>query len=119
MKARFFDLCKKLTLKSTHHSHAMACVIVKKNRVVSIGWNELKTHSKSLHEYKYRHAEFNAILNTPLNELQGATAYIYREHRNGQPALAKPCPSCLKSLQLVGIDKICYSIDGGYQKENI
>jgi deoxycytidylate deaminase len=119
MKIRYFDLAKKLTAKSTHHSHAIGCVIVQKNRVVSVGWNEMKTHSKSLHAYKSRHAEFNAILNTPLEDLQRATAYVYRAHKDGSLALAKPCSSCLKTLQLAGIKKVCYSTENGYMEENL
>lgn len=119
MKQKFFNLAKKLTAKSTHHSYNMSCVIVKKNRVVSLGYNQLKTHSKSTHPWHYIHAEFHAMLNTPLSDLQGATAYIYREHKDGSPSLARPCNSCYKMLQMAGIKKICYSSNGSYIEEKL
>lgn len=119
MKIKFFDLAKRIASKSDHHLHKLGCVIVKKNRIISMGWNEMKTHSKSNHPWKFVHAEFKAILNVDPEELKGSTAYIYREHKDGSPALSKPCPHCLHALESVGIKKICYSTYGAYHEEKL
>lgn len=119
MKSKFFKLAKKLSEKSDHHSHHLGCVIVNKNSVISVGFNQLKTHSKSPHKYKMLHAEISALLGNTYRELKGCTAYIYREHRSGEKALAKPCPSCEIALKEAGIKKVCYTTEEGYKEERL
>lgn len=92
----------------------MSCVIVDKNRVVSVGYNKCQTHPKSNHGYKQLHAELGAIIGMEYSELKGCTAYVYRENKQGEPRMAKPCPTCEAALREVGIKKVCYSIVGGY-----
>lgn len=117
MKQRFFELARTVSEKSEHPQHKIGAVVVQKNRAVSIGFNQLKTHSKSLHEWKSIHAEFHAILGVPKRDLEGATIYVYREHKTGQPAMSRPCPSCLKTLRLAGIKKVCYTDYGSFKEE--
>lgn len=119
MKQKFFELAKAVSKRSDHHSHQMGCVIVQKNRVVSVGFNQMKTSPRVNHPFKHLHAESHAILGTPLSELKGATAYIYREHKGGSPALARPCQFCEKMLRLVGIKKVCYTDYGCFKEEEI
>lgn len=110
MKMKFFDLCKELKKHSNHKQHKMSSVIVRKNRVIGTGFNQLKTHSLSKHPFKSLHAEVHAVLKTTNKEdLEGAEIYIYRENRYGLPALAKPCPYCLALLKEVGIKRMHYS----------
>jgi len=117
MKPRYFDLARKLSKKSTHHQHQLACVIVHKNRVVSMGWNQKKTHSKSIHKFKMLHAEIHALLGCTYDELKGCVAYVYRETKNGQPAMSKPCTTCEIALKLAGIEKVYYTSDEGYKEQ--
>lgn len=117
MKEKFFNLARAVSQKSQHPQHKIGAVIVQKNRPVSIGFNQLKTHRKSLHEWKSIHAEFHAVLGVSKNDLDGATIYVFREHKDGTPAMARPCPSCLKTLKLAGIKKIAYTTYGNYQEE--
>lgn len=117
MKPKFFQLAKVVSARSDHHSHLIGCVITKKNRVVSVGHNQMKTHPRTTHLFKFLHAEAHAILGTPLSDLKGATAYIYREHKDGKLALSRPCCSCLGMLRVVGIKKICYTDYGTYKEE--
>lgn len=119
MKPRFFDLAKKLSYRSDHQQHRLGCVIVKKNRVISVGWNVLKTHTQSPHPYRSIHAEFSAIIGVDKRELKGSDVYVYRENKNGTPALARPCIHCYKCLQQVGVEKIYYTTTDGYKDELI
>lgn len=119
MKMRPFSLAKKLSEKSTHHKYKHGAVLMRKNRVLSIGFNQNKTHSRSLHAFKHIHAETDALLSTKVKDLSDAVMYIYREDKDGNPALSRPCSSCLRSLKNAGIKKIYYSIDNGYLEENI
>lgn len=116
---KFIKLLKKIKSYSDHPVHKMSCIIAHKNKIMSIGFNKYKTHPKSKHPWGYIHAELDAILDNKFADLKGCTAYIYRETNNGEPALAKPCPSCLETLKIAGIKKICYSDYNGYKEELI
>jgi deoxycytidylate deaminase len=116
---KFLKLLKRLKGLSNHHTHQMSCVIANKNQVVSIGYNQCKTHPRSGHKYKMVHAELAAVLDNKFADLKGCTAYIYRETRDGNPAMAKPCNSCLETLKHVGIKKIVYSQNGNFKEENL
>lgn len=117
MKKRYFDVARKLSEASTHHQHKMGCVITYKNRIIGLGFNQLKTHSKSPHPYSSMHAELSAILNSDKDKLMGAKAYIFRAKRDGSPALAKPCVYCRDLLKSVGIKEVFYSINGSFTNE--
>jgi deoxycytidylate deaminase len=109
MKTNFFNLAKQASKNSNHHEHKIGCVIAKGKRIFSIGWNSLRTHPDSPHKYKSVHAEFHAINNLYPETLRGSSIYIYRERKNGDPALSKPCPSCMKLIKSVGIKNIYYT----------
>lgn len=116
---KFAKLLKKIKSYSDHPVHKMSCIIANKNQVVSVGFNKYKTHPKSKHPWGYIHAELAAILDNRFADIKGCTAYIYRETRDGKPAIAKPCPTCLETLRLAGIKKIVYTDLNGYKEENI
>lgn len=119
MKLRFFDFAKKISQNSTHKQHKLACVITRKNKVISFGWNQTKTHSKSPHPFKSVHAEVHAILSSEPHLLKNCSVYVYRETRNGLPALARPCTTCMKALTNAGVKEIFYSSETGFKKEKI
>jgi deoxycytidylate deaminase len=116
MKQRFFNIAKKLATRS-NHTHKLGCVIAKKNRLISLGNNSTKTHPRAKNPYSMIHAEFAAILNVPLDDLKGSEAYVYRELKNGAIANSRPCRTCYKALQDVGVKIIYYTDNGGYKKE--
>lgn len=117
MKKKFFDLAKKLAIKSSHHAHKLGCVIVRNNKVVSVGWNQLKTHPKSTHPFKTLHAEMHAVLNQNMDDFKSAEAYIYRETKHGELALSRPCQYCEQALHHVGIKMIHYTTIDGFNTE--
>ncbi len=115
MKTRYFDLAKKLSTKSDHHTHKLGCVIARGNRVAGIGFNKLKTTPKSNHPYKSIHAELDAIMNTNPTHLVGADLYIYRETKSGELATAKPCQYCQQLIKMIGIRRVFYTSKNGYE----
>ena len=117
MNKRYFDLAKKLSNKSTHHQHKIGAVIVKKNRVISVGFNKLKTSPRSNHPWKSIHSELDAILDVPRKDLKGSSIYVYREKRDGSLAMARPCEFCLQLIKEVGIDKLYYTGYNSYKTE--
>lgn len=115
MKHRYFDLAKKLSVKSTHPKHQLGCVLVNKNRIVGVGFNKFKTHTKSNHAFQMLHAEVDALLGQDRSVLKGCDAYVYRETKDGQPAMSKPCQACELALRDAGIRNVYYTTDGGFE----
>ncbi len=79
----------------------------------------VKTHPHSPHKnYKQIHAEFAAVLNANY-DVAGGTAYIFRQTKDGIPAISKPCTSCHQFLVEQGITEIVYSCEGTYKEEKL
>lgn len=113
----FLNMAKDISSKSDHHSHKIGCVIAKGNRILGTGWNVLKTHTKSPHRYKSIHAEFMASLNS--GKISGATAYVFRQQKDGTWANSKPCTSCWKYLIDLGLKEVVYSYEGSFKREGL
>ena len=116
---KHLPLLKKLIKNSTHHQHRMACLILNKNRVISVGFNKVQTHPAVKSQFHMLHAETHAIIGCSYEELKGCTAIIYRETKAGNPGMARCCPTCMLALQQVGIKKIIYSTIDGFKEERI
>jgi deoxycytidylate deaminase len=114
--------------------HKIGCILVYQNYIVNNGYNCTSTHPAQQYYNKERnligshishklHAEIKAIEGIKHFDInwKKVVVYIYREHRNGQPALAKPCAACLKLMHDMGIKRIIYSNENaiGYTIENI
>lgn len=116
MKIKFFDLAQKVSKKSTHRQFHLGSVIVKKNKVISIGFNQAKTHPKSTHRYNQIHAELDAIISAERKELRNCDIYIYREQADGRLAISKPCSYCESAILKAGIRRVFYTDDGQYKQ---
>ena len=91
----------------------LGAVIFKKNAIISSGYNKPgKTSPKSPAPFKSLHAEFDAIVGNSRDSIRGASIYVHRLKRNGNPGLAKPCQYCAGMLLGLGIKKILYSENG-------
>lgn len=117
MKKKFFELAKKLSYKSDYESHRLGAVITRGSDIVGIGFNKKKTHPLSTTRFNNIHAELSAIINSGIEDLSGCSIYVYRETKQKQIALARPCEHCVKMLKQVGISKVFYTTDNGYQQE--
>lgn len=131
MKGRFFKEAKKASKNSDFRKTNLGCVVVYKNKVVSVGYNSQKTHPVQKKYNVFRgipsnnlgkvHAETKALsmlLEADL-DWNNVTVYTYREHKDGSLAMARPCNSCMQLMKNLGIRKICYSTDMGFAKEVI
>ncbi|MEM4379219.1 MAG: deaminase [Thermoplasmatales archaeon] len=117
MKNKHFKVAKMLS-KMSPSDPQMGCVIIKKNRIVAMGYNnKLKTHPKCNTKFNRLHAELHAMIGANFDDLCGATVYVYREYKNGKPALAKPCPVCEQELRRAGVAKVYYTDSHGYSEE--
>jgi deoxycytidylate deaminase len=114
----FLSLAKKASKRSNHRDHKIGCVIVKGNKILGVGFNVLKTHPHSPHKHKSTHAEFMAVVSSGY-EVSRATAYIFRQQKNGTPAMSRPCESCFRYLTESGIKKIVYTFEGSFKEEKV
>lgn len=110
---RYFRLAKKQSEKSTHYQHKLGCVIVKSNRIVGEGFNKLKSHPKSPHAYSFIHAEFDSAHKVDPKDMKDSIVFVYREHKNGNFAIAKPCKTCAKLLKDLMVKSVYFTIDSG------
>lgn len=85
----------------------MGAVIIRGNKVIGRGYNQLKTHTQSNNPWHTLHAEIAAINSLRTTRLNKARIYIWRSS-NGKPALAKPCVSCEKLITDLEL-KVIYS----------
>jgi deoxycytidylate deaminase len=109
-----FELAKRLSYKSNSY-HKLGCVIANRNRVVSVGFNNMnKTHPKANTPWKTLHAEMDALIGVDFTDVEGCTAYVYRELKSGRPAISKPCSACELALRKAGIAVVYYTTDGGW-----
>lgn len=118
MNKRHFELAKKLSHKSTY-KYKLGAVLTKKNKVIGLGFNSIKTHTKSNHPFKMIHAEFDAILNSQLEDFSNCSIYVYRETKAGKPAMSYPCAHCLQMIRSLGIETIYFTDNEGFKKEAV
>lgn len=106
------DLAIKLSRKNTTDINAHLCaLLVRKGRVVSVGFNSRKTHPKSPHPWHTLHAEADAIIGVPEDVLRGATLIVARTGFVGRnrSLLAKPCVYCHSMIERAGIRRVCFT----------
>lgn len=103
----------------------LAAGVVKKKQLITIGYNQLKSHPLQSQFGKnfdsvFLHAEIDAIrkslrlLNT--SELSDCVLYVLRVKRdpNGNwiRGMSKPCAGCYKAINNYGIKRVYYTTDG-------
>jgi deoxycytidylate deaminase len=118
MKPRFLQLAKKLSDKSAH-KYRLGSVIVKGNKILGVGYNQTKTHTKADNEFHTLHAELKAIINAQTRNLYNTDIYVYRQLKDGSPALSYPCKNCINAIKSLGIKNIYYTTNGGYAKKRV
>ena len=109
----------------------IGCVAVYKHKIISSGCNSIKTNptQKRLNAYRFDadtpatiHAELSCLLqliNRKDIDFSCVSLYIYREYKNGELALSKPCPSCMALIRELGIRKLFYTGDNSHINEEL
>lgn len=117
-----FSLAKNASQLSDFPKQKLGCVIIYKNKVISVGYNTTKenpiqkkyniSRGFDVHSAKNSlHAEMmalNKIKDMDIN-YEKATICVYREFKNGKLALAKPCFACMNAIKDFGIKDIYYT----------
>jgi len=113
-----------VSLLSDFEKVHIGCVLVYNNRVIAAGHNSNKSHTIQMKYNKYRslrghkiehkiHAETMAMQKLAHFDIdyRKVVCYNYREGKDGRPMLSRPCPSCMRMLQDLGIRKVIYSTE--------
>lgn len=125
--------CAEFSTYTGPNSVKIGCIAVYHGAVLAKGCNSDKTHTMQerynylrynvQREPRYYPSKIHAETET-LNRIQyldidftKVVLFIYREHKDGTFALAKPCSSCEKLIRDLHIGKIVYTIDNGYAVE--
>lgn len=126
----FFRVAKNMS-ELSDHKHKIGAVVVLKHRIISTGMNsntkcnahQAKLDTKmfgGLHFGKI-HAETDALI--PLiktkTDLSDASIFVYREHKNTNSAMARPCERCMGLIKSCGIKTIYYSTEDGFAMEKL
>lgn len=127
----YFEAAKAVSELSDFKQQHIGCVAVSGHKIISSGYNSCKTNpmQKRLNIHRFEadtpatiHSELACLL--PLIkrkdiDFSNVTLYIYREHKNGDLALAKPCASCDALIRSLGIRSIYYTGKNSYINEEI
>jgi tRNA(Arg) A34 adenosine deaminase TadA len=104
----------------TSRQEITAIIYNKRGQIISIGKNSYKkTHpyqafhaqKVGLPEKMFCHAEISAILKCKSLKKQhlAHTIKVSRFTKNGEEAMAKPCPICQSAIDEIGIKNIIYT----------
>lgn len=127
---KFMDLAFRIAESQTQKfGKFFSAILVYRNRVISVGSNLEKTHPFAVKFGRnqsaiFWHAETHAIYNATRNnfttdEFRKSTLYVCRLKKPKARAkqfvtgLAKPCLGCLSCVNVFGIPRVVYSVDGG------
>lgn len=131
----YFEIAKNASLQSDFPKHQLGAVAIYKGNILALGSNLSKTSPvqkkyNRVRNYKVEasygrtnciHAEINCLnkiknLDIDFNKIN---LFVYREHKDGSPALARPCKACRAFIKDLGIKSIYYSTENGWAYERI
>lgn len=127
----YFKAAKAMSELSDFKQQHIGAVAVYGHKVISSGCNSCKTNpmQKKLNIHRFSadtpatlHAELSCLLpliNRRDIDFSNVSLYVYREYKNGDLALSKPCASCMALLRSLGIRHIYYTGDSSYINEEI
>lgn len=127
----YFKTARAIAELSDFPKVKIGCCAVYKHKIISSGCNSTKTNptQKRLNAYRFDadtpatiHAELSCLLpliNRKDIDFSDVALYIYREYKNNELALARPCASCMALIRELGIRKLFYTGDGSYINEEL
>lgn len=110
------------SLQAQHWQHKIGCALYRKRKLISVGWNIIdKTHPLCLTYENYHvtiHAELMAIIKAKnkIEDFDDCFVVVFRQHKNGKPALAKPCEGCKNILKSFGINYGYWTTEEGWEE---
>jgi deoxycytidylate deaminase len=123
---------EELAFNSNHPSARIAAAIVYKNKIISKGYNEMKSSPfqkrySSNEEAIYLHAETSAIqrsIKLGFDKFQKSILYVVRVKWDSPQknhiiyGNCCPCDGCMKGIKRFNIGKVIYTLDQIVDSEN-
>ena len=133
---KFLNDAKKASRNSEFHQHRLGAVLIYKGTPLASGCNIKKTSPVQKHFNRLRtnydvdadyannnslHAEMSCILKTRYLDIDFSktSLFVYREHKNGNKAMARPCRACRAMIKKMGIKDVYYTTEDGYCYERM
>lgn len=127
--------CAKTATYSGPSKVKIGCVAVYHGTILAKGCNSDKTHTTQ-EKYNYlrfdldktakycpskAHAEVSVLSRIKYLDIDFSkvTLFIYREFKDGRPAMARPCESCAALAAATGIRVLVYTTPDGYAIEHL
>ena len=127
----YFKAAKSMSELSDFKQQHIGAVAVSGHKIISSGFNSCKTNptQKRLNIHRFDadtpatiHAELSCLLpliNRRDIDFRDVSLYIYREYKNGDLAIARPCASCEALIRSLGIRNIYYTGNQSYISEEV
>lgn len=114
---KFVEIAKALQPNNHGVKTFHVTFILNKNKILSIGINNPKTHPKTL-KYDYWddvgvHSELSAVIKLGKEDCSNYTFINIRLKKDGTVASSKPCRGCQDMLNQIGFKKIFFTNDLG------
>ena len=129
---RCFEWAREASEQSNFYQHHLGAVAVYKGCLLAKGFNSYTTspiqkkynRQRDFDVEKYRnslHAEIHCLSKIDRLDIDFSKVdlFIYRQYKNGKPAIAMPCPACRKMIHDMGIKHIYYTTDYGWAMEEM
>lgn len=116
---RMVEIAKAMCPNNVEHRCSHIAFLVKKNKILNIGWNKNKTVPiTTKHPYHEgmvgRHAEVDVIFKSQREDLSGYKIVVLRVSKETKELMmSKPCKGCASVIKQFGIDEIFYSNKDG------
>ena len=127
----YFNIAKEMSKLSDFPRVQIGACAVYKHKVISTGCNSMRTSplQKKYNQYRFTvetshtcHAELSclkSLIGRKDIDFKNVELYVYREYKNGNLALARPCLSCMELIRQLGIKHIYFTGDQSYVSEEI
>lgn len=126
----YLDMAHNACFYSDNQKTRLGCVVIYKNKVISVGWNMNKTNPLQQELNLYRgfdstvaynslHAEVHALLKCKNLDIdwRRVNLFVYRIKKDGTRGIAKPCEACEALIRSMGIREVYYSTANGFGYE--
>jgi deoxycytidylate deaminase len=113
-------LAEKVSRLSNHDKHKHGVVICRGSNVISLGTNQIKTHTRAKDYWTASiHAELSAIINAKRNDFTGCDIYVFRRNKINEVADSKPCTHCQILISSLNFRRVYYSSYKGIKCEKV
>ncbi len=124
--ARIVHKSRDLVEQIAENKHWHLSFLVRKNAILSIGFNRPKKTSGMAYkfgelEYPYIHAECDCLSRAACNlqDLKKCTLVNVRLAKRGGLLLSRPCNNCAKIIASLGVGRVLYSNSFSHFEEMI